>query len=84
MGLRSKVGLIAGASGAIGASVAQYFYKEGADLALTYRNVKPDVLSEEPVRESGRIVSHKIDVSEMCLVHLSTDYVFDGQKKHSL
>lgn len=64
MELQNKVCLIAGASGAIGSSVAKHFYREGAHLALTYRTAVPDGLREEMVGRPGRIRCYKLDVTD--------------------
>jgi 3-oxoacyl-[acyl-carrier protein] reductase len=64
MELQNKVCLIAGASGAIGSSVAKYFYREGAHLALTYRTAGLDGLRGEMVGGPGRFDCYKLDVTD--------------------
>jgi 3-oxoacyl-[acyl-carrier protein] reductase len=64
MELQNKVCLIAGASGAIGASVARRFFEEGARLALTYRTGRPAILNGELVEDQRRIVSYQLDITE--------------------
>src|SRR5262249_14179050 len=71
MELQNKVCLIAGASGAIGASVAKRFYEEGAHLALTCRTADAHGLVDGRVRGLGRIVSFKLDVTEWEQVQLA-------------
>jgi NAD(P)-dependent dehydrogenase (short-subunit alcohol dehydrogenase family) len=62
--LHNKVCLIAGASGAIGASVAGRFYQEGARLALTYRTDKLYAPDGQPAEELGRVTRYKLDVTD--------------------
>src|SRR5438046_5936103 len=64
MELLNKVCLIAGASGAIGRSVAKCFYREGAHLALTYRTASPAGLRDEMIGGRGRIHCHRLDVTD--------------------
>src|SRR5436853_768700 len=63
MELQNKVCLIAGASGAIGASVARRFFEEGARLALTYRTQRPAILNGELV-DQKRIASYRLDITD--------------------
>ena len=64
MELQNKVCFIAGASGAIGSSVAKRFYREGAHLALSYRAAGPVGLREEMVGGLGRVEFYKLDVAD--------------------
>ena len=64
MELLNKVCLVAGASGAIGSAIAHRFHEEGAHLALSYRNRKPDRLCEELTTGSGRVACYSFDVSD--------------------
>jgi len=64
MELQDKVCLIAGASGAIGASVARRFFQEGARLALTYRTERPGVSAKDHRDDTGRIAYYKLDVTD--------------------
>lgn len=81
MELRNKVCLIAGASGAIGSSVAKCFYREGAHLALTYRTAGPDGLRGEMVGGTGRVDCYKLDVTDWEQVQVTirkVENVFSG------
>jgi len=60
--LANKVCLIAGASGAIGAAVAERFHREGAHLALTYHSRKTEAWAQSPRENRGRIASFALDV----------------------
>jgi NAD(P)-dependent dehydrogenase (short-subunit alcohol dehydrogenase family) len=64
MEMQNRVCLVAGASGGIGASIAQRFYFEGAHLALTYRTAKPDWLCEGLSGGPGRVACYKLDVTD--------------------
>jgi NAD(P)-dependent dehydrogenase (short-subunit alcohol dehydrogenase family) len=78
MELLNKVCLIAGASGAIGRSVAKCFYREGAHLALTYRTATPGELREEMVGGRGRIECYKLDVTDWEQVQVTIREVRKG------
>ena len=64
MELLNKVCLVVGASGAIGSAVARCFHQEGAHLALSYRERKPDRLCEELTTGPGRISFYSFDVCD--------------------
>jgi NAD(P)-dependent dehydrogenase (short-subunit alcohol dehydrogenase family) len=79
MQLDNKVCVIAGASGAIGASVANRFYQEGARLALTYRTEKPVIWGKEDLDDPSRLGFYKLDVTdykntEMVIKQISEDF----------
>jgi NAD(P)-dependent dehydrogenase (short-subunit alcohol dehydrogenase family) len=77
MELLNKVCLIAGASGAIGRSVAKCFYREGAHLALTYRTASPAGLRDEMVGGPGRIDCYCLDVTDWEQVQVTIRQVND-------
>jgi NAD(P)-dependent dehydrogenase (short-subunit alcohol dehydrogenase family) len=60
--LANKVCLIVGASGAIGAAVAERFYAEGARLGLTYHTEKFISRSSLFSKGNGRVASFALDV----------------------
>lgn len=63
MELASKVCLIAGASGAIGAAVARRFYQAGAHLALTSHSANPEGLLRSLAGCQGRIRNFALNIS---------------------
>jgi 3-oxoacyl-[acyl-carrier protein] reductase len=77
MELLNKVCLIAGASGAIGSSIARTFCREGAHLALTYRTASPDELRKELIGGPGRIDCYKLDVTDWEQVQVTIRAVKD-------
>ena len=62
MQLSDKTCLIVGASGTIGRTTAENFYREGARLALTYHSEKKSVHSNGLPTSDQRIARFKLDV----------------------
>jgi NAD(P)-dependent dehydrogenase (short-subunit alcohol dehydrogenase family) len=77
MELLNKVCLFAGASGAIGTSIARTFCRAGAHLALTYRTASPDELREELTGGPSRIDCYKLDVTDWEQVQVTIRAVKD-------
>lgn len=63
MELANKNCIVIGASGAIGAAVAEAFATEGARLALTYFSEKPKVLEADATPKFRRAIVHRLDVT---------------------
>jgi len=64
MELLGKVCVVAGASGALGEAIARRLRAEGAQLAITYRTLKPQRLCEELARGPERAASYRLDVAD--------------------
>jgi len=60
--LANKVCIVAGASGTIGAAVAERFYREGARLALTHHTRENEVLLKSLNTSEQRVFSFPMDV----------------------
>jgi NAD(P)-dependent dehydrogenase (short-subunit alcohol dehydrogenase family) len=76
--LADKVCLIAGASGAIGAAVAERFRNEGAHLALTYLSKRPDEGMQSQNRNQGRVLEFPLDISRWEQVQAVVRQVVDA------
>jgi NAD(P)-dependent dehydrogenase (short-subunit alcohol dehydrogenase family) len=63
--LEGKTCLIVGASGAIGRSVAEAFYQQGAQLALTYHSSKAAQRLSGVSKKDNRVASYPLDVRRL-------------------
>ena len=64
MELLGKVCVVAGASGALGEAIVRGLRAEGAQLAITYRTLKPERLCEELAQGPERAASYRLDVTD--------------------